>query len=114
MEEIILASSQPWNQTSEFNHVGTELREMALGTWVEFSDPDSECHRRGKLSWKCDFTNEYTFVDRKFKVVADLTLVKLAEEFELGRARIVEDMPLFDRALDSVIGGIKQALDVVH
>ena len=84
---------------------------MALGTWVEFAAPESERRRRGKLAWKCDFTGDYTFVDRKFKVVADLNYRQLAEEFQLGRATMVEDVPLFDRALDSVIGGIKQALN---
>ena len=83
---------------------------MALGTWVEFSDPENGHCRRGKLSWKCDFTGDYTFVDRRFKVVADLNFQHLAQEFELGRARLVDDVPLFDRALDAVIGNIKQTL----
>jgi hypothetical protein len=86
--------------------------EMALGTWVEFIDPDTGNHNRGKLAWKCNFTREYTFVDRKYKVVADMTYRQLIEEFEMDRAKIIEDIPLFDRALDSVVVGIKQALDI--
>ncbi len=78
---------------------------------MEFIEPESECRQRGKRAWKCDFTGEYTFVDRKYKVVADISNRKLLEEFELGRAIFVEDVPLFDRALDSVIGGIKRALE---
>jgi hypothetical protein len=114
LEEIILASSQalPWEDEA-LNHSAytAEVRDMALGTWVEFIDPETERRSRGKLAWKCDFTGEYTFVDRKYKVVADISNRQLIEEFELGRAAIVEDVPLFDRALDSVINGIKQALD---
>jgi hypothetical protein len=114
MEDIIHASTQvlPWDD-EELNHsaYAAEVRDMALGTWLEFIDPETERHSRGKLAWKCDFTGEYTFVDRKYKVVADISNRQLIEEFERGRAAIVEDVPLFDRALDSVINGIKQALD---
>jgi hypothetical protein len=114
IEEIILASTQPlpWEGdelvSSEF---AEDIKDMALGTWVEFIDAKTEKHSRGKLAWKCDFTGEYTFVDRKYTVVADLNNRKLIEEFELGRASFVDDVPLFDRALDSVISGIKRALD---
>jgi hypothetical protein len=88
------------------------ISEMALGTWVEFVNPNTNTRSRGKLAWKCDFTKEFTFVDRKYKVVADLTYRQLIEKFESEHAAIVEDIPLFDRALDSVIVGIKQALDI--
>lgn len=112
--KIMIASTQdrPW-EDSELNasRYADEIRDMALGTWVEFIAADTERRSRGKLAWKCDFTGEYTFVDRKYKVIADLSNRKLIEEFELGRASFVEDVPLFDRALDSVISGIKHALD---
>ena len=114
LEEIILASTQPlpWeNEELNASRYAEEIKDMALGTWVAFIDAKTETQRRGKLAWKCDFTGEYTFVDRKYKVVADLSNRKLIEEFELGRASFVEDLPLFDRALDSVIKGIKHALD---
>jgi len=95
-----------------FSIYAETISEMALGTWVEFIDPESKNHSRGKLAWKCDFTKEFTFVDKKYKVVADMTYRQLVEKFELELASVVEDIPLFDRALDSVIVGIKQALDI--
>ena len=114
IEEIILASTQPlpWdNDELNTSQYAEEIKDMALGTWVEFTNAETKTHNRGKLAWKCDFTGEYTFVDRKYKVVADLSNRKLIEEFESGRASFVDDVPLFDRALDSVIGGIKRALN---
>jgi len=114
IEEIILASTQAmdwdgWEQLdSEYAEV---VKDMILGTWVEFIDPETEKRSRGKLAWKCDFTGEYTFVDRKYKVVADLTFKKLLDKFDLGQAQIIDDVPLFDRALDSVISGIKRAME---
>jgi hypothetical protein len=113
IEEIILASTQatPWDQDMQLSDFAAEIKDMALGTWVEFIDGETETRSRGKLVWKCDFTGEFTFVDRKYKVVADLSFRNLLEEFQLQRAKIIEDVPLFDRALDSVINGIKHALD---
>jgi len=114
MEEIILASTQslPWeNEALNASQYAEDIRDMALGTWVEFIDQETQHPSRGKLAWKCDFTGEYTFVDRTYQVVADLSNRKLIEKFELGQAHFVDDVPLFDRALDSVIGGIKRALD---
>ncbi len=114
IEEIILASTQAmdWDSWDQFdNEYAERVKDMTLGTWVEFTDPETEKRSRGKLAWKCDFTGEYTFVDRKYKVVADLTFKKLLDKFDVGHAQIVEDVPLFDRALDSVISGIKRAME---
>ncbi len=114
IEEIILASTRPppWeNDELNASPYAEEIKEMALGTWVEFSDAETGHCRRGKLAWKCDFTGEYTFVDRAYQVVADLSNRKLIEKFESKHARFVDDVPLFDRALDAVINGIKHALD---
>jgi len=108
--EIITPSEE--NNDVLFSLHAESISEMALGTWVEFVNPDTKTRSRGKLAWKCDFTKEFTFVDRKYKVVADLTYRQLIEKFESEHAAIVEDIPLFDRALDSVIVGIKQALDI--
>ena len=108
--EIITSSEE--NNDVLFSLHAESITEMALGTWVEFINPNTNVRTRGKLAWKCDFTKEFTFVDRKYKVVADLTYRQLIEKFESEHAAIVEDIPLFDRALDSVIVGIKQALDI--
>jgi hypothetical protein len=107
-----IASSSKKDDEMLFSIYAESISELALGTWVEFIDPATKSHSRGKLAWKCDFTKEFTFVDRKYKVVADLTYHQLIEKFELEHASVVEDIPLFDRALDSVIVGIKQALDI--
>ncbi len=108
--EIITSSED--NDDVLFSLHAESISEMALGTWVEFINPGSNVRSRGKLAWKCDFTKEFTFVDRKYKVIADLTYRQLIEKFEADQAAIVEDIPLLDRALDSVIVGIKQALDI--
>ncbi len=83
----------------------TEMtRDMAMGTWLEFELEGKK--RRGKLGWKSAVMGEYVFVDRRYKVVAERTLAELAAELREGRARAVENVAMFDRALDAVMSGL--------
>ena len=84
------------------------VRDMAMGTWVEFVD--GEKMRRGKLSWKCDFTGDYTFVDRRFRLVADISTSDLVKRLEQKTAVVVTDVPLLDKAIDAVISTMTKCL----
>jgi len=90
------------------------VQSMALGTWVEFQDQQGV--KRGKLAWKCDFTGEFTFLDRMYKVIADVPMKDLLRQFEYGKARIVNEVPFWDRAVDTVINSMKlyTGRDTVH
>lgn len=96
-------------QDLQFSQYADTIQNMPLGTWVKFINQETGSHYRGKLAWRCEFTEEFTFVDNNYKVVADLTFRKLLEKFETNRASIVEDTPLFDRALNAVIIDMKSA-----
>ena len=61
------------------------IQSLPLGTWVEFKHFGG--NKRGKLAWKCDFTGEFTFLDRRFKVIADISLRDLIRQFEQGKAQ---------------------------
>lgn len=112
-EEIVLASEEALeygafadaNTDSSFYYV---VKGMEQGTWVTFTIDGQQ--KRGRLAWKCDFTGEYTFVDRKYKLVQDLTINDLLEQLDSGTAAICEEIPLFDRAVDAVVKGLKQCL----
>jgi hypothetical protein len=86
--------------------------DMKLGTWLEFAVDDKR--RRGKLAWKSVVMGEYVFVDRKYKVVAERTLPELASNLRHGRASLVRDVPMFDRALDKVINGLMAGSKAAH
>ena len=77
------------------------------GVWVELED-DSGTVRRAKLAWKGDELTRYAFVNWRYKVVAEKSYYALADEFRQGNAAIVEELPLFDRAFDSVFSKIMQ------
>lgn len=90
-------------QDLQYSQYADVIQNMSLGTWVKFINTDTGSHYRGKLAWKCDFTEEFTFVDNNYKIVEDLTFRRLLEKFETKRASIVDDIPLFERALNAVI-----------
>ena len=71
------------------------------GSWVELLD-DEGVQRRTKLAWKGDEFTKYAFVNWRYKVVAEKSYYALADEFRQGNATIIEELPLFDRAFDSV------------
>jgi hypothetical protein len=87
------------------SHYFQTVNDMALGTWVEFQDQRSS--KRGRLAWKCDFTGEFTFMDRMYKVIADVRMRDLISLLERGSACVVNDIPLLDRAVDAVMNSMK-------
>jgi hypothetical protein len=82
-------------------------REMTVGKWVEFTNPDTGTKERAKLSWVSPISSKYLFVNRKGLKVSDKTIFALAAEIRRGLALILEQAPLFDRALDAIVGRLK-------
>jgi len=77
------------------------------GTWVALLDGRG-VERRAKLAWKGDEFTKYAFVNWRYKVVAEKSYYALADEFRQGNATVIEELPLFDRAFDSVFTKIMQ------
>jgi hypothetical protein len=62
------------------------------------------------LSWKCDFTGDYTFVDRRYRLVKDISMSDLIKSLDQETAVVVTDLPLLDRAIDAVISTMSKAM----
>ncbi len=84
-----------------------QVAALEVGAWVELQDEKGE-RRRTKLAWKGDEFTHYAFVNWRYQVVAEKSYYGLAEEFRQGNARVIEELPLFDRAFDSVFTKIMQ------
>ncbi len=84
-------------------------RAIKVGTWVEFKHADGRAER-AKLSWISPISSKYLFVNRKGLKVADKTLLGLAAELRHARAMLLEDVPLFDRALDAIVERLKSSV----
>lgn len=83
-------------------------RNVKVGVWVEFRDHNGGVER-AKLSWISPISSKFLFVNRKGLKVADKTVWGLAAELRKGMAVILEDVPLFDRALDAIVERLKSS-----
>ncbi|HET7593017.1 MAG TPA: DUF1631 domain-containing protein [Rhodanobacteraceae bacterium] len=84
------------------------IRELKVGGWVEFID-EQGTRERAKLSWISPISGKYLFVNRRGLKVADRTAVQLANELQGQRLMILEEVPLFDRALDAIVDRLRNA-----
>ena len=78
---------------------------LTIGTWIEFRD-DKQRHQV-KLSYVSPFKTEYLFVNRQGKTVGEYSLYELAAEMRAGRAVVMEQVPLFDRAMNGLMGALR-------
>ena len=103
LEDIVL---EGWESDPMLDAINDEYLELArhleMGKWVEFQDEEGK-QRHAKLAWKSELLGEYTFLNWKFDVVADKTLIELADDLRQGKAKVMDDVPLMDRALSSVL-----------
>ena len=108
MEDIVLAGWDAEDHIPEDQPEDEYLelaRHLQAGKWVEFIDDDKK-KVRAKLTWKSELLGEYTFTNWKFDVIADKTIYGLAADLRRGTARIIDDVPVLDRALSAVMNGL--------
>ena len=84
------------------------VRALKVGAWIEFVD-EAGASERAKLSWISPISGKFLFVNRRGLKVADRSLQQLAAEIRDGRAVVLEEVPLFDRALDAIVERLRQA-----
>lgn len=84
-----------------------QVDQLRLGSWVEFQE-DEENSLRCKLAAIIESTGKYVFVNRTGLKVQEHSRTSLALEFRRGAARVLDDTLLFDRALESVLGNLRQ------
>jgi hypothetical protein len=110
VDEIVLGSAGEVDTEEEsIDDEFVELaRSLKVGTWVEFKDTEGHTER-AKLSWISPISAKYLFVNRKGLKVGDKTVWGLAADLRADRAHVLEDVPLFDRALDAIVERLKAA-----
>ena len=104
IEEIIMSSKSYEDQrvAKVRDEFWQRVIDLQMGQWVELAD-DNGSRQRAKLAWKSDFLGECTFINWKFKVVADLSFNELADRFRAGQAALLEQLPVFERAVDALV-----------
>jgi hypothetical protein len=84
------------------------VRMLKAGCWFEFIAADA-ARERAKLSWVSPISGRYLFVNRRGLKVADKSAAQLAAEIDSGQAVLLEEVPLFDRALDAIVERLRNA-----
>jgi len=111
VEEVVLSTRA---EMEEIDSVESDeiylaqVRACKVGQWFEFTDASGHAER-AKLSWISPISSKYLFVNRKGLKVADKTIFGLAAEVKRGTAQILQDVPLFDRALDAIVERLKHS-----
>lgn len=83
----------------------SQVNRLNVGCWIEFMDGDKV--ERHKLVARIRSVDKLIFANRRGVKVAELAGMKLALDISLGRARIVEEAQFIDRALESMIGSLR-------
>lgn len=84
---------------------------LHAGSWFELSGLADKPTQRCKLAAIISFSGKYIFVNRAGMKVAEFTRQALIQHHEQGLVRLLADDQLFDRALESVIGNLRQLRD---
>jgi len=83
---------------------------MAVGAWVEFVE-DTDEKSRCKLAAIIRASGKYIFVTRVGIKVAKHTRSSLVDAVKNGVISMLDNALLFDRALESVIGHLREMRD---
>lgn len=90
------------------------VKAIKPGTWIEYLDANGT-PERAKLSWVSPISAKYLFVNRRGLKVCDKTVTALADELRAGTTTILEEVPLFDRALDAIVAKLRHVTaDAAH
>ena len=82
---------------------------LQRGTWVEFSGAGA-VSMRARLTWISPAKGVYLFTNPlSASNAVSISPDALAEQMRLGQARIIDDAPLLDRAVDSMFASLSAA-----
>ncbi|MEQ8483606.1 MAG: DUF1631 domain-containing protein [Pseudomonadales bacterium] len=111
LEEIVLAA--PQEVTDSYQGPPAEpafvdkINRLTEGTWVELKQ-DAGTVVRCKLATIVRPGDRYVFINRRGMKVAEKTRMELARELQDERMLVLNDAQVFDRALQAVIGNLRQ------
>lgn len=82
------------------------VNRMNVGAWVEFIDGEKQ-EQRHKLVARIRSVDKLIFANRRGVKVSEMTGMTLALDMNIGRARLVEEAEFVDRALEAMIGNLR-------
>ena len=83
---------------------------LKRGTWVEFEAQEGVAATRARLTWISPNKGVYLFTNPySAKTAVSISPEALAEQMRLGFARVIDDAPLVERAVDSMLTNLREA-----
>ena len=79
---------------------------LKLGEWIEINSKKKP--QRVKLSWVSPISGKMLFVDAKGAKVIDLFPIVLADQLRKNQSRLLQQVPIMDRAMSSIAEKMKQ------
>jgi len=77
-------------------------------SWVEFAQGEEKKPLRARLTWISPAKGVYLFTNPHGEAAVSITPEALAEQMRRGEARLIDDAPLVDRAVDSMLASLKE------
>lgn len=90
IEEIILSSDEDGTGPAGDDPSLEQVHNLTPGTWVRFTDNDSENSELGRLVWINKSTGKYVFSNQRGKKIAERTAVQLANELRNNKVSIID------------------------
>ncbi len=110
MEEIVLTGPgevEPAETIEPEPEMVREINRLTEGVWVEVTHDDGQ-KMRCKLAAIVQPGSKYIFVNRRGMKVAERSRMALAVELKRKSITILDESQVFDRALEAVIGNLRQ------
>jgi hypothetical protein len=110
MEEIVLTVPGERLDEAPFEpdpEVARDMKRFTEGAWVEMSEDGGDA-TRCKIAAIIKPGHKYIFVNRRGMKVAEKSRTGLADAMKNGTVRLLDESQVFDRALEAVIGNLRQ------
>lgn len=105
--ERFVVLSAPESTLAEDDQHLSLVNNITQGSWFEMTDAGGQKYRC-RLAAIIKATGKYIFVNRSGMKVAEETRQTLASALRSGKLRVLDDGMLFDRALEAVIGTLRE------
>ena len=107
-----IANKKLNNPNQDVSHVEDQYYEQAkslqTGEWVDFkADDEQDESVRAKLSWVSPISQKMLFVNARGVKVTDKSVDELAHDLREKQAVILQQIPLFDRAMSAIAKQVK-------
>lgn len=107
VEEIRLRAPQDVAARNVFTRTGVWTH-LQRGTWVEFSNEGARS--RARLTWISPNKGVYLFTNPfSASPAVSVSPEALGEQMRRGEARVIDDAPLTERAVDSMLATLKES-----